>query len=192
MRLFVAVDVDRGTREAARALRDGVRRDRPAVDRVLRWVDPGNLHLTLQFLGEQEDAVAIAEHLSSLSEVPSFDLGWGTPAWLPPRGRPRVFYVSLSQGAADLSRLAEAASRHLSALGLRPEDRPFTPHLTLARVRDDFRREARALAREPAAAPAHALASGVDRVLLIESRLSPGGPDYQVRSRIDLGAGDGR
>jgi 2'-5' RNA ligase len=188
MRLFVAVDVDRGTREAARALRDGVRRDRPAVDPVLRWVDPGNLHLTLQFLGEQEDAVAIAEHLSSLSEVPSFDLGWGTPAWLPPRGRPRVFYVSLSQGAADLSRLAEAASRHLSALGLRPEDRPFTPHLTLARVRDGADpgvvRHLGTLVEPVPFAPG--LRVRVDAVVLYESRLSPSGPAYHALRRVGL------
>jgi 2'-5' RNA ligase len=96
------------------------------------------------------------------------------------------------EGLEPLRGLKAAVDARLPPGVPEEEPRPFTPHLTLARVRDDFRREARALAREPAAAPAHALASGVDRVLLIESRLSPGGPDYQVRSRIDLGAGDGR
>jgi len=188
MRLFVAVDVDRATRDAARRLRERLHRERPTVDRALRWVDPSNLHLTMQFLGEREDAAAIEQAVSAPFEVPRFRLAWGTPAWLPPRGRPRVFYVAVTEGVASLARLVEAVGQRLAGLSTRPDERPFTPHLTLARVRDGadpgVLRQLGSLVEPVPFAPDAAF--GVDAVVLYESRLSPHGPEYRPVCRAAL------
>jgi 2'-5' RNA ligase len=186
--LFVAVDVDRETRDAAERLAATLRRAHPGVDRALRWVDVANLHLTLRFLGERDDAEALQHVLAPSFSEPRFFLEWTAPGWLPPHGRPRVFCVDMGAGAECLHRVAGELSARLQSLGVPPEDRPFTAHLTLARVRDGA---------DPAViGPLRRLVSGlafapgrqvpVDNVVLYESRLSPKGPTYVplLRSRL--------
>lgn len=188
MRLFLAVDVDRATRQAAEHLRARLRDQRAGVERVLRWVEPQNLHLTLRFLGEREDVAPIERALAPAFGQSRFTMTWTAPAWLPPRGRPRVFYVAVGQGEETLRALAEEVGDRLTMLGIPREDRPFTAHLTLARVRDVaeqgiLRQAETVVPREPFAPDARV---SVDDIVLYESRLSPHGPTYTARRRFAL------
>ena len=73
----------------------------------------------------------------------------------------------------------------LLPVGVPPDDaRPFTPHLTLARVRDDARREVRAIARDVEAEGGPSVALVIDHVVLFRSELSPQGPTYHELARI--------
>lgn len=187
MRLFVAVDVDADTRRAVERLRRSLRDRHPVAERALRWVEPANLHLTLRFLGEQ-DPGPIEAALRAPFDPPRFTMTWSGPAWLPPRGRPRVFYLAVDEGAATLRALADELAARFGAIGIPPEDRPFTAHLTLARVREGADPHVvRTLESSPAlATPAAGLRVGVDAVVLYESRLSPHGSTYVVRHRSRL------
>jgi 2'-5' RNA ligase len=188
VRLFIAVDVDAATRRAVERLRERVRERLPAADRALRWVEPANLHLTIRFLGEQADPGRIEAALGPPFEQPAFDLAWHDPAWLPPRGRPRVFYLAVGDGVAPLQALEREITHRLAGLGVPPDERPFTAHLTLARVREGadphvIGRLDAATAHEPVAA---GLRVPVGTVVLYESRLSPRGSTYIARHRSAL------
>jgi 2'-5' RNA ligase len=188
MRLFVAIDVDAATRKAAERLHQELKRERPLAERALRWVDPANLHLTLRFIGERDDVEGFGRALAEPFAPPAVDLTWGVPSWLPPRGRPRVFYVAVDRGVEVLRALADEVTVRLDALGVPPENRPFTAHLTLARVRDDT---APGIVRQlPSLVPSTPFAPGqqvhVDSVVLYQSHLSPRGPRYEARQRTAL------
>jgi RNA 2',3'-cyclic 3'-phosphodiesterase len=137
VRLFVALDLPVGVRAGlARWASEAVGDD----DR-LRLVREESLHATLVFIGEREDTHASAAALvAALAPAPA------TPAlrvegalWLSPR-RPHVLTVALADPSGGLARIQAAV---LGALvrdaGLEPEGRPFTPHVTVARVRGRIR-----------------------------------------------------
>jgi 2'-5' RNA ligase len=186
--MFVAVDVDRATRDAAERLRTRLTSSRPTLDRALRWVEPDTLHLTLRFLGEREDVGAIERALAPPFAERRFSISWAAPGWLPPHGRPRVLYVAVGDGAEALARVAEEVTTRLQPLGIQPDVRAFTAHLTLARVRD--RLEPVLLRQLMAATSASTFAADVrvtvDAVVLYESRLSPQGPTYRAQCRSRL------
>jgi 2'-5' RNA ligase len=188
MRLFVAVDIDAASRREAERLRTHLRVQRPAFERALRWVEPPKLHLTLRFLGEQPSPDPFRRALETPFAQPPFSFVWGAPAWLPPRGRPRVFHVAVGQGGEALARLADEVTARLVPLGVPPEDRPFTAHLTLARVREDAGSSVLVRRDDPILQQPFAtgVAVPVDSVVLYQSRLSPRGPEYRVEHRVAL------
>jgi 2'-5' RNA ligase len=100
-----------------------------------------------------------------------------------------VLHVAVGEGREPLARLAGEVSERLRPLGVPPDDRPFTAHLTLARVRDGA--EAGVVRDLQAFVPSEPFAAGgplrVEGVVLYESRLSPRGPTYSARARFALG-----
>lgn len=173
-RLFVAVDIDEATRAQVERIAAVVR---TAVEPHAKasWVRPDRMHLTLHFLGDvdaaMEDRVrdALAHPLPDAAFAITFDrLGF-----FPARGSPRVLWLGIRDGLEPLRRVHHALAERL---GIKPDrDGPYTPHLTLARVRD---RISRARLGEIGRIQASAGPSTIDRVTLYESRLSPAGPTY--------------
>ncbi len=130
MRLFVALDIDDAIRERLTRFVDGVRNFAPDA----RWVKPESLHVTLKFIGEQPDAAAenIKQALATISgstTAMSFR-GYG---FFPTPKSARVFWVGMEAGP-QLAALAAAIDEKMATLGIAQEDRPFSPHLTLARA----------------------------------------------------------
>lgn len=108
-----------------------MRRDIPAA----KWVVPEQLHLTLSFLGEQEDATTnrLITELKSI-RASSFDLSFGQTGSFPNQRHPRVLWVGIRPEPL-LNSLAEKIMLSLTFCGIPPEDRPYSPHITLARIR---------------------------------------------------------
>ncbi len=104
--------------------------------RAVRWVPAQNIHLTLQFLGDVE-ASAIASIQAALVQETKmrrpFEIHVGTLGAFPNPRRPRVIWIGV-QAPPDLVDLQHGIARALAPLGYPPEDRPFSPHLTLGRV----------------------------------------------------------
>ncbi len=131
MRLFVAVELPDEVREALAAGLGRLKRDQPPA----RWVRVDGMHLTLKFLGEQPEALvdgldgAIPRALAALEPV-RVQLGGG--GFFPHERRPRVAWVGGE--AAGLERLAGAIDRAAALLGVEGDARPFSLHLTLARI----------------------------------------------------------
>ena len=104
----------------------------------VRWVPPENLHLTLKFLGDVDQAIipdiqAILGRMAARHLPITARLG-GLEAF-PNRRRPRIIWLGVTKGSDHLIDLAEDLSRGLTGLGFDPEKKKFTPHLTLGRVK---------------------------------------------------------
>ncbi len=104
---------------------------------VIRWVLTHNLHLTLKFLGNVP--VSHLEFLKQMlaqatDSITQFDLQIGGVGSFPNSNRPRVLWVGIHAPAA-LSNLQKAIEEGAKRLGYEKEERPFSPHLTLGRVR---------------------------------------------------------
>jgi RNA 2',3'-cyclic 3'-phosphodiesterase len=100
-----------------------------------RWIDPGNFHLTLRFIGEITEDVAadVDEALVQLEARPfSLQLA-GTGVF--GGNRPHTLWVGVERDP-DLARLRDRIEQALIRAGLAPEPRKFAPHVTLARLRD--------------------------------------------------------
>ena len=102
----------------------------------VRWVRAEAMHLTLQFLGEvrENELPAIERGLAeALREQAPVEIECRGLGVFPNQKRPRVVWVGLH--GAGLARVAERAETVLSPLGFPPEEREFTPHITLGRIR---------------------------------------------------------
>lgn len=185
MRLFVGVPIPEAIRDRVRGLRWKLSHTGARV----KWVEPENLHVTLVFLGEVagEDEGLLTELLTAtITKEPAFELNLLGLGAFPNRHRPKTLWVGIEQGASELQRLhAELASQLESAGLYRAEERPYTPHLTLGRVRTD---QDSLLLTKPLDQEREWSAGSmkVTETNLYESQLSSTGPTYTVRASATL------
>jgi 2'-5' RNA ligase len=176
-RIFTGLEIPAEVAQSIAMLRGGL----PGA----RWIDPENYHLTLRFIGDVDDATA-HEVASLLGRVrrPALELRFETLSSFGGR-RPRAVIVALAQTPALMELQAEH-ERLMQRIGLEPEGRKFTPHVTLARLRDVSSRDVaeylstRALIRPPP--------FKVSRFVLFSSRASVGGGPYVVEAAYPLAA----
>ncbi len=185
-RLFLALDLTEPARASLVSWRDTLVSGRSD----LRPVRPEALHVTLVFLGWQDESAAPKIAEAAFAALPGGPPPRLTPAAvrsLPPRN-PRLFALDLEDEGGRATALQAAASAALEAGGwYRPETRPFWPHLTLARVKRGERRVA-ALPDRPSP-PAEPFDAPV--VTLYRSTLRPQGALYEPLARnLDVDAGD--
>ena len=190
MRSFVAIELPSEARRRLGTLVAGLRE---AGVRGLRPVNPEAVHLTLKFLGDvpasQLDAVSAALEGAAAAADP-FDLELRGLGGFPDLRRPRVLWVGIGGDLEALQRLYEALEESLAPLGFPPEGRAFTPHLTLARLRDGtlIEERARAAAHLTSLAWEEGAAVPVEGVNLMRSTLRPGGAVYSRLRWVGLGA----
>ncbi len=174
IRSFIAVDVDESLLEKFRTVQAEIM----ASGADLKPVDFENLHLTLRFLGEipRPTVEAVIRELAKISFKP-FRVKFEGIGAFPNMHRPRVVWVGVSEGAEQLKELASQVESSVGKVGLRPDPKGFTPHLTLARVRSprSLNRLSEALKRLSSVEVGEML---VDRVRLKRSVLTPKGPVY--------------
>jgi RNA 2',3'-cyclic 3'-phosphodiesterase len=158
--------------------------------RLLRRVAPELMHVTLAFVGnvpESTLADATAAANEAADATPSFTLRIGALGQFPERGRPHVVWLGFTE-PAPLTDLAARTRGALTAHGVSFDDKPFRPHLTLARVREEADRvEVRDLAIALRSAKPPLGTFTVDALHVIESTLSPKGPRYTARATAALG-----
>jgi RNA 2',3'-cyclic 3'-phosphodiesterase len=179
MRLFVAVEMNQAVEEAARDVIDDLRARaaRLAPRAKITWSVPERLHVTLRFIGEADEtnARAIRSALGPTVDAPVFDVTVEGVGAFPPKGPPRVFWAGLTDGRNGLLEVERAVSQRLETL-VPAEDRPYSPHLTLARVKEPAGLS-RAMLFE-GLAERHFGTVHVDAITLFESRLSPKGATH--------------
>jgi len=175
MRLFVALDLPAEVRDAIVRVTSSLRTKAPGA----RWSKPESMHVTLEFLGETDESllpqIKIAlEHIVSSDTVSLSLRGVG---FFPDEKRPRVMWCGVA-ASPNLPELAATIEKSLHTLGFKPEDRPYVPHITLARL--NSARDVLKLVR--AAAPLASYDFGAARASefhLFESVLKPSGSEYQ-------------
>ena len=134
LRCFVAIEFP----DPVHDLCTGIQQDLARHLQGVSWVKRGNIHLTLKFLGNvtssQRDSILPALQAAAAAQRP-FVVGLGGVGAFPDLRRPRVIYLSLSQGKQVCVALAESIDASLSKLGFATERKPVRPHLTLGRIR---------------------------------------------------------
>jgi 2'-5' RNA ligase len=174
-RLFTGLEIPAHVVQSLSTLRGGL----PGA----RWIDAENYHVTLRFIGDIDDAVAheVASVLGRVRRMP-FDLQFDGLTSFGGR-KPRALVACLAANRALIELQAEH-ERLLQRLGLEPEGRKYTPHVTLARLRESTNRHvADYLAVR---APFKTTAFPVSRFVLFSSRASTGGGPYIVEAAYPL------
>lgn len=175
MRLFVALELREDVRQAIREL---MARLKPA-SRSARWVRPESMHITLKFIGHEalEKLDAIRSALVSIRSPRPVELHFRGVGFFPNDRRPRVIWCGMA-ASANLAPLAADIERALEPLGIAPESRDFTPHLTLARFNPPA--QADELVRAAAEFQSCELGSARETEFhLFESVLRPTGAEYR-------------
>jgi len=189
-RLFIAVPFPSEAESEIAAVVERVRADGvPGGGRDVRWVRLDSLHLTLRFLGPTlEDSVepaVIATRTAAAAGRP-FEISIGGAGAFPSAVRPRALWLDIQAGEAELAELAKTVDRALRHAGWELEDKPFRPHLTLARA-DGVPAGSAIGARLVAAAADLEVRFRADRIGLYES-LTGGGPArYVPIEEVQLG-----
>ena len=188
MRLFIAALIPDAVRDALHQAREQLQR--AASDRALRWVAPENYHITLLFLGEQDEArlPAIMQAMEAArAGVPPFEIAIRGLGVFPNWNRPNVLWAGVSEGGQPLAQVATALERTLLPA---PSSKPFHPHITLARIMTPCR-DANGLKNRLYDAPERfALASfgryELRSISLMQSTLTPDGSVYTELCAIGL------
>jgi RNA 2',3'-cyclic 3'-phosphodiesterase len=171
-----------------RELGEAIEQLRP-VARDVAWVAPGNLHLTLKFLGAvpetQIDAVADALTEAGLGASPFEARIRGVGAF-PSAGRPRVVWAGVTDGASQMTELARRVDVALALLGFARDERAFSSHVTLGRVRQPGRNAALTDALGRASTREFGRIR-ISSASLMRSQLGPLGARYTELATVRLG-----
>jgi 2'-5' RNA ligase len=186
MRLFVAIELEEALLNRIMDLVGKLRGELPKI----RWSRREAIHLTLRFLGEV-DAGRVAALEESLSRSAARATGGFTVeveglGTFGDRRRPRVVWAGVQERSGALESLRGAVEEASLAVGFEGEERPFRPHLTLARLKHSHPDLGRALATRAAVRLGSSL---VKSFSLIESRLSTEGASYSRVALFGLGTG---
>jgi len=174
VRLFIAIEIQQTIRTTFASLLKEFRAIAPQV----KWVRAENLHVTLKFLGETESAKLspLQNVLSAVRSIEPVNLEFRGLGFFPHEKRPRVFWAGM-EASVNLKPLAADIDQAVHRLGFPLEERPFTPHLTLARF-------------QPPGIPPKLLQAIKEKsaqtfgclltreIHLIESKLKPTGAEY--------------
>ena len=141
IRSFIAIDLPNETRQSLASVQEELKRSQARV----RWVNPHSIHLTLKFLGNiahaqiDDIATAVAQGVRNESVLTLCAGGLGA---FPSQRNPRVIWVGIRGEVERLARIQARLEKDLVPLGFAREQRGFSPHFTLGRVRDKRNRQA--------------------------------------------------
>ena len=183
IRAFIGVGLPAAVSRALQEVSESLACQWP--ERSVRWVPAENLHLSLRFLGDTgpDTVPALCAGLDQVaSAVAPFQVRLGQVGCFPHRRQPRVLWIELQEEAGQLLPLKGAVDRMLRPLGWGREERQFTPHLTLGRVRSGA-----ALPPGEWGVLPPELDFQVNGMELMESQLTPSGAVYTVLHRALFG-----
>jgi len=187
-RLFIAVSISEEVLDEAFNIALRIRRRLDYSSARISWVKKDNLHFTLKFIGEtlSENIGTIVEalHEISASHQP-FKIRIQDAGCFPNSTSPRVLWLGLTEGADEMKKLAADVENMMNLLEFTEEKRPFSPHLTIARIKapgnTDFSKELE---------PLRGIGTDtciIDHMTLFKSTLNPSGAVHYEIERIMLG-----
>jgi 2'-5' RNA ligase len=194
MRCFIAVELDEPLRVAIAEVQ---RRVRAAVDKSVgrdvkvQWIRPESIHVTVKFLGEVPEG-RIPAITNALRDVATSGRAGtvevGGLGVFPDLRNPRVCWIGLREGAASLIQLAEAVEAAMDGLGFPMESRPYSPHLTLARMKEGGRAIGRVIEQQGLLTKESGTIGclTVRTLTLMKSELRPSGAVYTRLAEVAL------
>jgi 2'-5' RNA ligase len=189
IRAFIAIELDDTLKTAMDKVQRRLRAE--PISGFVRWVAPTSIHLTLKFLGDMESArvpPVLSAMQTACAGIPPFELAVRGAGCFPNVQRPNVIWAGLVGQIPVATQLAQRIEEECAKLEFEPEDRPFSPHLTLGRVK----REAGATERHQLGEMVRRLDIGqvgtirADTVHLVRSELRPLGSVYTSLGIVKL------
>jgi 2'-5' RNA ligase len=187
VRLFVACEVPDDMRET---IGETIETLRKKSGQAVRWIRPDGVHVTLKFLGEvptkKLPAVKLAIQEAVVGHAP-FELEFSNIGTFGGREGLRLMWVGIAGDVLRLEALVRAVNAALAVVGFEPERRPFRPHLTLGRVKDEISTRHRAeieVAVGKSTVPPVSWRTA--QVSLMRSRLTTAGATYEVIATFPL------
>jgi 2'-5' RNA ligase len=181
--LFIAVNLPAAEKARLATVLHELRR----TSLPIRWAEPDALHITLKFLGEvaeqRRDEIAEATFRAAHGVAP-FDVEIGDFGAFPARSRPRILWIGVTE-PPEFRELHERIEREFEPLGFAREERDFSPHLTLGRVKGAGRLGRNDVDRIAPRPEFHARIS-VEAIDLMRSRLAAGGARHELLVRSAL------
>lgn len=183
IRTFIAIELPDAVKAQVEALETQLKRTRADVN----WISPRNMHITLKFLGDTapDRLSAVREGVGeAAAPMSSFSMGLSHIGAFPNLDRPRVFWIDVQEGRDGLVALQQRVEEALLSRRFVREERPFSPHLTIGRVRSP---QGLGLLTEQVRRTAfQAPCFSVTRIVIIKSELRPNGPVYTVLDHVAL------
>jgi len=134
IRIFIAIELPQDIKENLQSLQEELKKANADV----KWVKPENIHLTLKFLGyvpASQIPEIIQELKSGLDGFGTFSVEIAKLGSFPEKGKPRVIWTGVNSGSENIVRLQNKVEDFLKKFNFPIEERKYTPHLTIGRVR---------------------------------------------------------
>ena len=184
IRAFIAIELT----EDIHARLDDIQQQLKKTGADVKWVKSSQIHLTLKFLGEAPldkiDSIISALE-NTVESKPPFQIELTGIGAFPKIEHPQIIWIGTEKGKEELKEIAFELEEKLETLGFKKEDREFSPHATLGRVRSSENRFAliKALKGFQMNAP---LTQKAEHLSFIKSTLTPQRPVYEVLKKVEL------
>ena len=186
VRTFLAIELNDSVRKAL------IQFQRQADNLLLKWVSPNAIHLTVKFLGviEEEQVFIIKQALEEVvQEMSPFALTFKGLGGFPTLQKPRIIWAGVEGDVDHLEVLVSCIESALRLVGFPQEDRPYHPHITLARVKANAREIGQKITTSEVSKQKWNFGNlTVDRLSLFQSQLTPEGAQYSCLWTLVLGS----
>ena len=185
MRSFIAIDLPE---EVKKELNANFLRQLRAMTFRMSVIKPEGIHLTLKFLGDVEPEMldSINKALTPLLlKLQPFELRLKEQGYFGSRSCPKVLWIGLNGELESLKNLVETVEKTVCSMGFNPEERKFSPHVTIARVKE--RKPCRGLVEYFSSLNVPQLAFNISSVYIKRSILQPTGAVYKTFYELSLG-----
>lgn len=184
MRTFIAIALPPEIRDYL----TGIQKELKQCRADAKWVQPENIHLTLKFLGERDEKKVekIKEALQETAKDKNcFSIRLFNIGAFPKIDSPRVIWAGIDRGEKEAEEIAYELEEKISRIGIPKEDKPFSSHITIARIKSPANRQnlVQGLKRF---SQIEGKEFKVDRITLYKSTLTPKGPTYEVLKEATL------
>jgi 2'-5' RNA ligase len=157
------------------------------VGAEVRWEQEKKFHITLKFLGDVNESImpGMLSHLDSvLSECSSFELTYGNLGCFPNKKFPKIIWVGAQNSDGNLNKIQSIIEDELISFGFKRENKHFTPHITIGRVKGEKNlRDLVSFMETVTLAPR---TFHINEVVVMKSVLKQLGSEYEILQKIQL------
>jgi len=186
MRTFIAIELPAEIKDYLSRLQEELK----AAQADVKWVEPKNIHLTLKFLGEIDDKKSdkITKIIEDTCvEKNKFQARISSLGAFPKTDSPRIIWVDIDMGDKEVKQIAKELEQNLAKISIPKENRPFSSHITIGRIRTPLNREKLVqYLKNKTELGGKNLEFYVTNITFFKSTLAPGGPIYEVLKETNL------